>query len=190
VLGLGDQQLLTGSLLLPIALYNYYWPTSKHLSFYYAANLAYFSSITHAATLIALRQYFRRYFWMTLFRLILTGTGFILWAYVAIEDINNAFNHGAGEVIKFAPTTGGILLAEIVGLAWIYWSVGLSLHVSEKALLARVAVGKRRSRRNIAAVQEWLDELEENDSRFGKTLSRVYDVYAHSESAVLRGTIW
>jgi hypothetical protein len=35
-----------------------------------------------------------------------------------------------------------------------------------------------------------LDELEENVSRFGKTLSRVYDVYAHSESAVLRGTIW
>ena len=127
---------------------------------------------------------------MTLFRLVLTGTSFILWAFVAIVDIDNAFNHGGGEAIKFAPTTGGILLAEVVGLAWIYWSVGLSLHVSEKALLARAAVGKRRSKRNIAAVPEWLDELGGNDSRFVKTLSRVYDVYAHSESAVICGTIW
>lgn len=120
----------------------------------------------------------------------LTGTSFILWAFVGTEVINNTFNEGAGQLIWWSPVTRGGLLAELVSLGWIYLSLGVSLHVSEKALISRAAVSKRGSKRDLAAVPEWLNELEEWNSELAKMFSKLYDVYANTKSTVLCGAIW
>jgi hypothetical protein len=136
VLSLSDQQLLTGLLLLPIALAKY-WGGGDWGDLFYAADLAFFSSITHAATLLALQTYFRRYFWMTLIRLILTGTTFILWAFVALYEARQDFiPQPAGVTLSSyvqSIVTGGFEVLEVAGLLWVYWSIGLSLYVSKPA---------------------------------------------------------
>jgi len=136
VLSLSDQQLLTGLLLLPIALAKY-WGDSDLGNVYVAADLAFFSSITHAATLLALQSYFSKYFWMTLIRLILTGTTFILWAFVVLYEAHyelvprlaaEPFSTYAQVVV-----TGVFQILELVGLLWMYGRIGLSLYGSKPA---------------------------------------------------------
>ncbi|KAF8847941.1 hypothetical protein BDZ45DRAFT_733250 [Acephala macrosclerotiorum] len=141
VLGLSDQQLLTGLLLLPIALVKY-WGRGDWGDLYYAADLAFFSSITHAATLLALQTYFRRYFWMTLIRLILTGITFILWAFVALyqayQDLKPSYLMPLS--LDAIPIVVGVFeVLEVAGLLWVYWNIVLPLYISEPALLARSA---------------------------------------------------
>jgi hypothetical protein len=136
VLSLSDQQLLTGLLLLPIALAKY-WGRGDWGDLFYAADLAFFSSITHAATLLALQAYFSQYFWMTLIRLILTGTTFILWAFVALYEAHqDLIPRPAGAPLSSyvqSIVTGGFGVLEVVGLLWVYWRIGLLFYGSKPA---------------------------------------------------------
>jgi hypothetical protein len=140
VLSFSDQQLLTGLLLLPIALVKY-WGPGDWGDLFYAADLAFFSSITHAVTLFALQTYFRQYFWMTLIRLILTGTTFILWAFVALYEAHlNLIPWPAGAPLSSyvqSIVVGVFEILEVVGLLWVYWSIGLSLYRSKPARSTR-----------------------------------------------------
>ena len=78
----------------------------------------------------------------------------------------------------------------MAGLAWVYWSLGLSLYVSDTALLARAAVGQRREKRDPDAVPNWLDGLSSRNSFLVRPLRKVYDVYSRTDSWAYCALIW
>lgn len=204
VLQLSDQQLLTGLSLLAIS-YATFWPPLS-ISLQWTARIALFSQITHAATLMALRRYFSQYFWMTLVRLIITVSSFILWAILALFDIqyNNALlKEGQGAALRINTT---YRIIELTGLTWTYLSVIAYVYVSDNAVQARSEVSQIRADSTFEAVQDWIKEtrgkrlLESSDqqSRFERYVKRsitelvitFYHSYMQSRSVPVRLLLW
>src|SRR5204863_2396883 len=90
-----------------------------------AADLTYFSSITHCTTLMTLAPYFRRHPRIGLTRLILVLSTFILWAHLAVvslEPISDKTHQFAFQQLTFHQNLFNMQFAfgiiQFSGLLW------------------------------------------------------------------------
>lgn len=211
VLGLSDQQLLTGLLLLTIALTKY-WPQGQQelkrmqniphagnqttleglildddgplQDLFYAADPAFFASITHAATIFALQDHFRKYAWVTTPRMFLTAIAFLLWAFIALYEAQLDFK---AHPDRNTVVEGALEVVEFVGLLWVYWSLALSLYISDQALQTRSAISSLRRQGSYAQVRSW---IEGRDSWLKQALWRIHEAYFRGHSQVLDRVVW
>lgn len=84
VSSLGDQQFLTAFLIMAIAIPKYYHSNSGSLSLGYARDMAFFSMVTHIATINALRQTLRAHGRLAIFRISLVFVTVALWVTVLV----------------------------------------------------------------------------------------------------------
>lgn len=204
VLSFSDQQLLTGLLLLIISYATFKSPGSVSLQT--ASRIAFFSQITHASTLMALRHYFTRYFWMTLVRLLITMSAFFLWAFIVVYQIhmdNRVFDSGKGYLVM---TDRALRVSEFTGLVWVYLYVISYLYVSEKAILARAAISRVRPGSSYEPIEEWIADVERTrqagtvnppnafDRCFRRPLTnriiKFYELYMRTASMSGRCILW
>jgi hypothetical protein len=137
VLGLSDQQLITGLLVLIVA-YTKYLPR-YNFNFFIAGDLVFFSNITHAATLTTLRSYLRRHGKLKWCRIALAYLTSLLW--VVQTCIYLAFfpslRHSSPVPARLAFYAE---IIQIIGIIWINFVVLLPLFLSERAIMLREAL--------------------------------------------------
>ena len=144
VLALSDQQLLTGLLLLVCA-YGKYWQFSVHCggnNLWNAADVVCFSSLTHAATLLTLRSYFRRHRTLAFCRVVVMYIIYILWLVIIVqilkpEKTSNASPKLPGPTSKFWHAASYI---EAIGIMGLYIITYLPIFFSKEAMRVRICI--------------------------------------------------
>ena len=157
ILGLSDQQLLTGLIILCIAFAKY--DAISIYDFSAAADVAYFSIVTHAVSLFTLMEYFWQKRWLYRLRVLLILSTFIMlvacmifghraWYYVRWYDRRTLGYSMAcfwsDKPWAHANTPNFLMWTQIVFVGWMYWAV--ILHV----LIYRTETAKAR-----AALSHW-----------------------------------
>jgi hypothetical protein len=158
VLALSDQQLLTGLLLL-ICAYGKYWDFSVQCggnNMWNAIDVGCFSCLTHAATLLTLRSYFRRHRILAAVRVVFMYIIYILLlvAIVHILKPNHKENGRpklSSPLTKFWHATSYI---ELVGIFWVYLITYLPIFLSKEAMRVRICLAMNANELP-SALAEW-----------------------------------
>lgn len=160
VLGLSDQQLLTGLLIEACALAKYDNDTSRvnhsmH-NLFIAADLAYFSSVTHATTLVTLLPFFRGHRKLSNARMILVYATFAMWFYSNVEGLQR-YPAGAKDFKNPLFSFNFLVqIAEVFGLVSLYVTICISMYVSDRALETRKALSGG-SDHDIPVILAWVE---------------------------------
>lgn len=173
-----------------------------------AADLTFISSITHATTLISLRDYFRASFWMTAVRVLLTYVTFVLWANIALTEFHDDVNNfrsvvawDAQERLSFQTQVhlkGAFETVEFLGLTWIYVGIAWSLLVPGEILHMRSLALFHRPK-DSSVFEEWRESpvlpqqhfpLRILDSLFARLCKWFCRAYLNAKSATTRFLIW
>lgn len=145
VLALSDQQLLTGIIMLVVGMARYYF-TSVTLgtnNMWTAADTVVFSSVTHGATMLAARPYFRKHPNRSIFRVGVMCTIYVLWLAIAVNILSPvkpiAFKKLSRRLTDFWHAATYI---EAFGVAWMYFIVITPLFLSKNAAQVRNAIAQ------------------------------------------------
>jgi hypothetical protein len=180
LIGLSDQQLVMGLLILAIIC----GTKGASFSMYMACYISYFALITHAATMITLRSYFRKFKWMTTIRIITMLATFCLWivANAAVFGLFNLIRRSAlpdsytvykDYLLSYQQRFTIIFIVELVAMIWVYSSMIPSLFISDEHVRVRKAVAKWPIRKEVlddSTISSWiLDPITEveNDNTGG-----------------------
>ncbi|RDW58273.1 hypothetical protein BP5796_12203 [Coleophoma crateriformis] len=144
VLALSDQQLLTGLLLLVCA-YGKYWSFSLRCggnNMWHAVDVVCFSSLTHAATLLTLRSYFRRHRILAAIRVLFMYIIYILLlvALVHILKPDHKVNDRPKLASPMAKFWHGASYIEIIGILVLYLATYLPIFLSKEAMKVRICL--------------------------------------------------
>lgn len=130
LIGLSDQQVLMGVLLLYIII------ATKGASFslYYSQYISFFTLITHAATIVSMRPYFRKYPRMTAIRIGVMLAGYAGWIFSNVLSLNimREIMHASwyplffGEDQTVVDMRAGLLplfIWQVTAISWVYLSM-------------------------------------------------------------------
>jgi hypothetical protein len=174
VLNLSDQQLITGLLIVALSWAKYFY-AQDYSSLRIAGDLAFFSMITHYATVFAVQRMLREHFKLALLRMVLVFITFVWWLVIEISTSFAFFFYAQNGIY------GKYLLAlissvvEIVGFVWVFWAMCLGVSASDLTLKARKAIGEgdwanSDSRQHIV---EWLDSSSQDHRLPKSTLGHI-----------------
>lgn len=199
LIGLSDQQLVMGLLVLALI------AATKGMSFsmYMTSYISYFTLITHAATMVTLRPYFRKYRWMTVIRILIMLAAFSLWVIISISCIG-AFDILSQSTLPEVLESGWdfstigrnfvvIFCVELGVMSWIYLSMVPSLFISDRLIQVRKAVGRwpmRKEKLDDSAIRDWILEW----SLPGDIILWPYKLFCrlflHTKSKIGRAVLW
>lgn len=173
VLNLSDQQLITGLLLVILACIKYF--NTDILSLGIANDLVLFSMITHFATILAIQEMLRDHAKLAVLRMVLVSMTFLLWLLIEITVSTRYWDSAAAIVPLFS----------ILGIAWAFWGMCLSLFATDLALKARRAIGRQGTATTAQGqhIVEWI-ESHHQDHSLPRTLSE------HTIFALRRTLSW
>jgi hypothetical protein len=167
VLNLSDQQLITGVLLVTLSFAKYFDVDRTSLGI--AADLVFFSMITHIATIMAIQQMLRDHVKLASLRVSLALITLACWLTIQIEIYWIGLTPWLLENI----TRPLVLLTFIssfitlFGILWAFWGMCLSLMVTNLTLKARKAIGRgdiSTSAVHRQHIMEWLESSYEDHS--------------------------
>lgn len=195
VLGLSDQQLITGLLVLIVA-YAKYLP-GNNTNLFIAGDLVFFSNITHASTLMILRTYLRqhrKWKWCRIYLMYLTSWLWIVQACIYLVVFTN-MHHSSPVPPQLAFYSE---IVQIIGVIWINIVVLLPLIISEKAIMVRDSLS-RPSQTGLLDVEAGILDIQEDcrkTSRWnlGRGFTKFYvwfcQKYIRQRPTAFRGALW
>lgn len=153
VLSLSDQQLLTGLIMLVVGMARYYF-TSVTLganNMWTAADTVVFSSVTHGATMLAARPYFRKHPNRSIFRVGVMCTIYMLWLAIAVNILSPVKPMASKKLSRrLTDFWHAATYIEAIGVAWMYFIVITPLFVSKNAAQVRSAIAQLASSDKVA----------------------------------------
>lgn len=151
---LSDQQLLLGLVVLVCAFTQYYRTAlGGNDNFWHAADVACFSMLSHAATVLALRAFFRANKKLAAVRIFLMITIFALWATIGYYMIHpDGPHHKTKPIIRF---WRGATYIEFVGITWAYILTCAPIFVSNEAIAVGRAISSNNSEKFGESLRIW-----------------------------------
>ncbi|MCJ1441576.1 MAG: hypothetical protein MMC23_002065 [Stictis urceolatum] len=200
VLAMSDQQLITSLILLGCA-YASYWHSSVKKganNLWVAADIVCFSSVTHAATLLTLREYFRRHRYLASARVALMYAIYIMWLVIAIHILDP---HKPGNSTKL-PTPAArfrhaATFIKVFSVLWIYLFTYLPIFLSAEAI--RVREGTAESRTSTSHIDHyahrvaWVGSISlrrKSSASQKRSILTYLHVYKHFRSQITRFVLW
>jgi hypothetical protein len=114
-----------------------------------------FSAISHAATLMVLRQYLRKNPILAVFRIVVIVLTLFLW----IGFTAPFFNANLGD------PTFPLLTVQVIGLVLVYVIICIQLWISDDALAARVTLARRPSQpQDLECIRKWIGQTSSAES--------------------------
>jgi uncharacterized membrane protein len=176
LIGLSDQQVLMGLVVLAIVS----GVQGASYSMLIAQFISFFTLITHAATFSSLRPYFRRFRWLTLIRVAVMLTAYVLWilanntVFVVLEEIlarPEWLDADSTETYTLMHDALSVLFAIECGLmTWVYLSMIPSLYLSDELIKVRKIVARwplRKANIDTTIISDWLQERQ-----MGRSINR------------------
>jgi hypothetical protein len=161
VLNLSDQQLITGLFLVILSCAKYF--NTDHSSLSIAGDLAFFSMITHYATILIIQKMLREHFKLAVLRMVLVFVTFVLW--LVMEAVTSlTYVESLGDDMRFVPLLALFTsLIEACGFVWVFWGMCLSLSATDLTLKARKAIGRGDLENDVNRQQivEWLESSQQ-----------------------------
>jgi len=159
VLALSDQQLITGALLL-LCGYGKYWASSVRCggnNLWVAADIVCFSSVTHAATLLALRDYFRRHRTLATCRVCAMYIIYAFWLVVVVHIIKPNRSKTTRPRLPNAMSDFWHAAAyiEAIGVMYAYLLTYLPIFLSQEAADVRRTIASGSMEDHTAAHEAW-----------------------------------
>jgi len=167
VLNLSDQQLITGLFLVILAFAKYF--NTDHSSLSIAGDLAFFSMITHYATILIIQKMLREHFKLAVLRMTLVLVTFVMW-FIMETKTSLSYVASLGDDMRFVPLLALFSsIIEAIGFLWIFWGMCLNLSSGDLTLEARRAIGRGDLADDVnrQVIAEWLDSYQ-HDHRMPK----------------------
>lgn len=164
VLSLSDQQLVTGLLLAIISLFRYVGQGPTNLTI--AGDLAFFSMITHTATIFTIQRMLRRHLKLAIFRLTIVFTIFVLWVLIELVSIRLLFLDVENIRNPLRIYSVISIVVQLFGIMWVFWDLFLSIFSTDETLRVRKAMGQS-SKANDESRSLLRDYIEDSRTSYG-----------------------
>lgn len=151
---LSDQQLFLGLVVLVCAFAVYFRTAlGGNDNLWHAADVACFSMFSHAATVLALRTFFREHKKLAAVRVLLMITVFALWATIGHYMLHpGGPYHKAKSIVLF---WRGATYIEFIGVTWAYTLTSVPIFISNEAIAVGRAISSNDNRRLGESLRIW-----------------------------------
>jgi hypothetical protein len=185
-----DQQLITGLLLVSLAIAKY-WSLDDLENLSIAGDLAFFSIITHFATVFTLERPLRKLPMLALIRMCLVFITLFMWILITVKLVKillyTRLITNIGALGWFSLV---ISIVEMVGATWVFWDICMLLFVAEDVLEARRAIGRElRPKLNDLESIRWVPE-QGYSYLLSRLVMRFCKLYLKPKNWLLQALLW